>query len=251
MTAYCALSADPGAGNRSGPTRAGLILRRRSEDGMTLKTTFVTVFEPLGTKVPSLRRVGRVASPVDTVVLFIETAQGNEHLLVNLTPGKVVQVALSDGRSLRTDGLAVRVTPTDLILAGGTLAEVGLRRTVQSPAVGSIVGATRTATAAGGGWFETDRAVPDPDTLIGRTLLIQHGDGTTRGWTVTRAENTQRGYAARLYVHEEPGFVIDRDSGAARYYQFPRDLAPGPHRYTISRITRTDGGIDRVDPRRR
>jgi hypothetical protein len=84
----------------------------------------------------------------------------------------------------------------------------------------------------------TDKPVPDPDRLVGRTVLIKHGDGTTRGWTLTRVENTPEGNAARLHVHEEPGFLIDRDSGAARYYQFPRDTAPGPHRFTISQIAR-------------
>jgi hypothetical protein len=84
---------------------------------------------------------------------------------------------------------------------------------------------------------------------VGRTLLIQHGDGTTRGWTLSRVENTQGGYSSRLYVHEEPGFVIDRKSGAACYYQFPRDAAPGPHRFTISQIARTSmtGPLPAVD----
>ena len=80
-------------------------------------------------------------------------------------------------------------------------------------------------------------------------MLIQHGDGTTRGWTLTRVENIPEGDAARLHVHEEPGFPIDRESGAARYYQFPRDTAPGPHRFTISQITRASrtGPLPAVD----
>jgi hypothetical protein len=115
--------------------------------------------------------------------------------------------------------------------------------------VGTIVAVTRTATASGGGWFETDQAVPNPDSLVGRTLLIHHGDGTTHGWTLARVENTQGGYAARLHVHEEPGFLIDRDSGAAHYYQFPRDVNPGPHHYAISQIIRTSitGPLPAVD----
>jgi hypothetical protein len=236
---YSALTTDPNADTGMGATRAALVLRHRSENGMTLKTTFVTVFEPLGRTVSPLRRVGRVASPVDTVVIYLETDRWNEHLVINLTPGKVVQVTLSDGRSLRTDGLAVRVAPADLILAGGTFAEIDRHRAGQSPAVGSIVAATRAASATGGGWFETAQAVPNSDSMAGRTLLIQHGDGTTRGWTLSRVENTQGGYASRLYVREEPGFLIDRKSGAACYYQFPRDVAPGPHRFTISHIART------------
>jgi hypothetical protein len=242
MIAYSARTTDPTVGNGTAAARAALVLRHRSESGVTLKTTFVTVFEPLGTTGPALRRVGRVASPADTVVIYVETAQGNEHLIVNLTPGTTQQVILSDGSSLRTDGLAVRVTAAHLVLAGGTFAEAGRRRTGLNPATGSIVAVTRKTTALGGGWFETDRAVPDPDTLVGRTLLIQHADATMRGWTLTRVENTQGGYAARLYVREEPGFRIDRGSGAAHYYQFPLDVLPGPHRFRISQIARASLG---------
>ena len=249
LVAYCALSNDPTAGSNAGASRAGLILRRRSETGATLKTTFVTVFEPLGTAAPSLSAVGRVASPAETVVVYLATPEGNEHLVINLTPGTTREVTLADGRKLRTDGLVVRVTSRDLMLAGGSFVETGRRRTRQSPAAGSIVAVTRGATNAGRGWFLTDEPVADPNTLVGRTLLIEHGDGTTRGWTLTRVENTPEGNAARLHVHEEPGFLIDRDSGAARYYQFPRDTAPGPHRFTISKIARASqtGPLPAVD----
>jgi hypothetical protein len=249
LVAYGALSHDPTAGSNAAASRAGLILRRRSDTGATLKTTFVTVFEPLASAAPPLAAVGRVASPPETIVLYLATPQGNEHLVVNLTPGTIQEVALADGRKLRTDGLAVRVTSRDLILAGGSFAETGQRQTHQSPATGSVVAVTRGATSAGRGWFLTDEPIADADRLVGRTLVIEHGDGTTRGWTLTRVENTAEGGGARLHVHEEPGFLIDRDSHAAHYYQFPRDTAPGPHRYRISQITRASrtGPLPAVD----
>jgi hypothetical protein len=238
LMAFSAQSLDPSNRAAPGPSRGALVLRHRSEAGATLRTTFVTVFEPLGTTASPLRQVGRVAAPAEVVVLFVETDQGAEHLVVNLTPGTVREVTLADGSLLRTDGVAVRVTPRNLMLAGGTFAEVGRRRVAQSPSSGAIVAVTRGGTAAGRGSFVTDTPVADPDLLVGRTLLIRHGDGTTRGWTLTRVENTPDGAAARLHVHEEPGFTIAGDTGAARYYQFPRDSAAGPHRFTISRIAR-------------
>jgi hypothetical protein len=253
MTAYAALSVDPTVGTAGGaeaPARAGLILRRRSETGATLKTTFVTVFEPLGTSVPPLVRVGRVASaPAEAVVLYLETGDGNEHLVINLAPGKTQNVKLADGRALRSDGLAVRVTPRDVMLAGGSSVETGRRRTRHAPVVGEVVAVSRGRSEAGRGWFLTDRAVPDPDALVGRTLLIRHGDGTTHGWTLTRVENLPDGNSARLHVHEEPGFLLDRASGAARYYQFPRTVAPGPHAFSVSRISRASltGPLPAVD----
>ena len=98
---------------------------------------------------------------------------------------------------------------------------------------------SRGVSAAGHGWFLTAAPVPDPGALVGRTLLIRHGDGTTRGWTLTQVENLPDGSGARLHVHEEPGFLIDPQTGIARYYQFPRNSAPGPHAFHVSRIART------------
>ena len=120
MVAYTAVSTDPTDGTtpaeaKRGAGRAGLILRRRSEDGSTLKTTFVTVFEPMGTSATPLLRVGRVASTPETVVVYLETEEGSEHVIINLAPGTVQTVTLSNGRSLRTDGLAVRVGPRHLM----------------------------------------------------------------------------------------------------------------------------------------
>lgn len=248
MTAYTASSPDPsvgtdtdidaGTGPGQGAGRAGLILRRRSEDGATLTTTFVNVFEPIATGAPPLLRVGRAHASPGTVIVYLETAQGSEHLVINLEPGTVREVKLPDGRALRTDGVAVRVTPHDLTLAGGSFAESGGGRARQEPASGRVVAAHRDVSSAGPGYFLTDAAVPDPDALVGRTLLIRHGDGTVRGWTLTRVENTPDGDAARLHVHEEPGFLIEPESGHARYYQFPRNTAPGPHAFHVPRLTR-------------
>jgi hypothetical protein len=257
LTAYTALSVDPTAatpGDVSGaelPGRAGLILRHRSQDGATLRTTFVTVFEPQGTISPPLKRVGRVASSAETIVIYLETAEGREHLVINLTPGKAQRVDLADGQWVQTDGLVVRATPRDLVLAGGTFVTSGKRRTSQQPVHGAIVAVNR-GSDAGRGWFLTDQSVPDPLALVGRTLLIRHGDGTTHGWTLTRVENTPKGNSARLHVLEEPGFLIDRETGEARYYQFPRNAAPGPHSFSVARISRASvtGPLPAVELRR-
>jgi hypothetical protein len=45
------------------------------------------------------------------VVILLETADGEEHLVVNLRPGTPKTVRLADGRDVSTDGLAVRVGP--------------------------------------------------------------------------------------------------------------------------------------------
>lgn len=234
----------PGEREQGGdaPGRAALIVRRRSEDGSTLKSTFVTVFEAAnGPGGEPAVRVGRVASPPGTVVVYFEAAGGGtqrgEHVVVNLQPGTIQTVRLADGTTLTTDGQAVRVARSGLVLAGGTFAEVQGRRVVQESASGTIVAAYRRQSGTVRGWFEAGAPLANADTLAGRVLLIRHGDGTTRGWTIERVENTESG--ARLFVFEEPGFILeDGATGVARYYQFPRMSAPGPHRFRIATITR-------------
>jgi hypothetical protein len=171
------------------------------------------------------------------VVLLLETAGGIEHLVVNFTPGTPQTVRLSGGEPLRTDGLAVRETPAGLVLAGGTFAQTSGRAVRQSRARGTIRGAFRAAEGGGRGWFQADAPLPEPETLAGRALLIQHGDGTSRGWTLVGVENTPDG-RARLAVREEPGFQVDPQSREAVYYQFPGTRLEGPHRFRVSKIAR-------------
>ena len=220
-----------------GAGQAALLLRRRVPDGSILKTTFVTVYEPVASAVPSLRRVGRVASAPGTVVVYAETEEGPEHLVVNLAAGTVVKVVLADGQTLTTDGLAVRVSARGLTLAGGTFAEHAGRRVDHQTVGGRVTRAVRQPSPGARGWFEIDRPSPDPGALAGRVILIRHGDGTTRGWTLQHAETTPAG--TRFLVHEEPGFALDPTTRTAHYYQFPHAVAPGPHELRVCRIVRT------------
>jgi len=238
-TAVTATSPDPTRPARPGEEdggRGSLILRRRSADGSTLQTTFVTLFEPLSAAASPLKRVGRVASAAAAVVVYVEADAGPEHLVVNLTPGKPVSAPLADGRTLTTDGLAVRVTGSGLALAGGTFVECAGASLRQRTAGGRITGSVRRKEGPSRGWFEAGEPLPDPETLAGRALLVRHGDGTIRGWTLERVENARNG--ARLFVREEPGFTVDETSGIARYYQFPQTTSPGPHDFRVSRIVR-------------
>ena len=92
------------------------------------------------------------------------------------------------------------------------------------------------ATDRGLGWFVTADRLPDDPALAGRTLTIQHGDGTCRSWTLDSLESGPDG--TRLHVREETGFTIDPADGSARYYQFPQITVPGPHRFRVSQIAR-------------
>lgn len=231
-TALTATSPDP----TGGPGRGSLVLHRRSAAGMALSTTFVTLFEPIARAIPPLGRVVRAGATREAVVVSVETVDGPEHLAVNLSPGSTVTARLADGRVLVTDGLAVKVTATGLVLAGGTYAECTGLAARQRPAGGRVAAAVRQPGGEGLGWFESDTPLPDPESLAGRALLIRHGDGTTRGWTLLRVENTARG--ARLYVCEQTGFRLEGPTGPATYDLDPRKSFPAPHDFRISRVAR-------------
>ncbi len=216
--------------------RAALLLRRDSKDGATLESTFVTVFDPIGPS-PNLTKVGRMTATPGSVVLYLETIDGPEHLVINLQPGTSRTVQLADGRDLTTDGLVVRDRRGELILAGGTVASVSGVVVRQAGLSGTILAAARYPTADGRGWFETDAAIPADPSLVGRTLLIRHGDKTAHGWTLTRVEPLAS-KRVRLHVREEPGFLIEGNDRAARYYQFPMNRSPGPHTFHIATIKR-------------
>jgi hypothetical protein len=241
MTAFTAESPNPARtalSRRTGEEsrRAGLILRRRSEQGETLNSTFVTVLEPLGKEFAPLRRVGRVSAERDLVALFVETIDGPEYVIINLNPGSIRRVPLPGVRYTSFDGLAVRVREGGLVLAGGTFAEGSGKLVSRASLVGALIGSGRQPTDRGLGWFLTPDRLADLPSIAGRTLIIQHGDGTCRSWTLDSLESVPGG--TRLHVREEPGFAIDPRDRAAHYYQFPQVTAPGPHRFRLAQIAR-------------
>ncbi len=238
MSVYTAVS--PGAVDSAAKPvpdsgRPGLILRRRSSDGSSLRTIFTTLIEPKASGIEPLRRVGLIPSGPEVVVLWIDSVDGPEYLVVNLTPGKPVTTRLTNELECSTDGLAVRIGPREMKLAGGTFAQLGSLRMEQADPSGTIVASGREPIENEHGWFESERWIEQPDRYKGRTLLITHGEGTTKGWTITRVDNLPEG-RARLFVHEEPGFLIDAKTKEAVYYQLPGTRIQGPHRYQIALI---------------
>jgi hypothetical protein len=101
---------------------------------------------------------------------------------------------------------------------------------------GTIFATVRKQTDRGRGWFLTPEQLPDDPAIAGRTLIVHHGDGTCKAWTLDSIESTPQG--TRLHVREEPGFEIEDKTGAANYYQFPQVTVPGPHRFRLAQIAR-------------
>ncbi len=242
MTVLTADSPDrshPGssAGSSADCRRASLIVRRQEARSQTLWSTFVTLYEPAGEAFAPLLRVGRVSAAAGIVAVVVESIDGVEYVLVNLEPGTVRRVQLPGGQYVSLDGLAMRVRQREIVLAGGTFAE-GSGRLVSHPRfTGEIVASVRQPSQRGLGWFVTPDRASDVPAVAGRTLVVQHGDGTCRSWTLDSAETTPQG--TRLFVREEPGFLIQESDHSARYYQFPMVTAPGPHRFRVAQISRS------------
>jgi hypothetical protein len=219
---------------------SSLILRRGSTRGMPLRSTFVTLLEPGGPEIRPLRRVGRVSSKPDVVVIMVDDEAGPEYLLVNLAPGTPQNVRLPGSRYVSFDGLALRVRSSGLVLAGGTFAEGSGKLVSRANLTGLLTSSVRRPGGRALGWFETPERLPEDPAVAGRTLIIQHGDGTCRAWTLEAIKATSAG--SRLHVREEPGFEIDAQTHEARYYQFPKVVAPGPHRFRLTDLARSSGG---------
>lgn len=228
--------ATPGGAPDPTSPRSSLIVRRRSETGADIASVFVTVFEPMQDGLAPLDRVGRVEATPDAVVVAVEAPEGTEHLVFNRKAGTAVRAQLANGRGVTTDGLVVRVRGEDVALAGGTYAEAAGKLVSQPSVRGTITAAERDPGERSRGYFLTPDKIPDGLSVAGRTLFVQHGDGSTRAWTLDSAEPTPEG--TRLRVREEPGFRVAAD-GAAEYYQFPMAKAPGPHRFRVALSARS------------
>ena len=223
--------ARPGRMPRTG--RSGLVLRRRSADGSTLKTTFVTVFEPTGR---SLRSSGSAGSP----------HRRRPWSSTSKRPAGPSTWSSTSPRDHADGRPRSRPNPQDrrpgrpglgpgLVLAGGTFAESGGLRVEQHRRPATITGVVRHASAAGRGWFESDQALPDAGQLAGRTVLIRHGNDVTRAWTLQRVENMNRGHDS-MCSRSLDSRSTKEASAEASYYQFPRISAPA----------RTDSGVSKI-----
>ena len=174
------------------------------------------------------------------VVLFLQTPDGPEHLVINLRPGTMRKTHLADGRELTTDGRVVRARRDELMLAGGTAAALGGVVVRQPSLAGKVVAAARFASPESRGWFEVEGDLPPRPDVNGRTLIIRHGDGTTHGWTIRSVERVGE-QRLRVHVREEPGFALEGKAGkdqVAHYYQFPGTTSPGPHTCKVATIAR-------------
>jgi hypothetical protein len=230
------IEASPASDSRSQTIR----IARPGDPNTAAPAAFVTVFEPVAPfDCPAPDRVGRMASSPDLIALVVETRSGPEFLIVNRQPGTPQTLTLPGGRSIQTDGLVTLIRPDRISLAGGRFAQVGPLR-VEHPQYRGAVRAARGLALDGAlGSFELRGQVAPTDGLVGRTLLIRHGDGVSRAWTITRADLLGEHWA-RYWVREDPGFVLDASAHLAQDRAYPQAEHPGPHSFTVCLLTHRD-----------
>jgi hypothetical protein len=217
-----------------------LVVSRQQASETAAPDPFAALLEPIGPlAIPVPERVGRLPAPAGLVALAIETRAGREYLVVNREPGTAGVVNLPGGGTIQTDGLVALVRDDRISLAGGTFARHGDRR-VEHPAYRGTVRASRGLALDGAlGSFELRGQVGPIEGLAGRTLLIRHGDGVSRAWTITRADLLGDQWA-RYWVREDPAFVLDASANTARDHSFPQADHPGPHSFAVCLLTHRD-----------
>ena len=192
----------------------------------------MTVFEPVGKAFPPLRRIGRdlVRTRCD------RRARGNRRRSGVSAGEPESRIDAAGCVAWRTVCLVRRPggrgAEHEVVFRGRHVRRRPGRLVPQPNLAGTLTGSVRRTTDRGLGWFITPEHLACP-AIAGRSLVVEHGDGTCRSWTLDSVESLPDG--TRLHVREEPGFLIDPRNGVAQYYQFPQVKAPGPHRFRVSR----------------
>jgi hypothetical protein len=80
----------------------------------------------------------------------------------------------------------------------------------------------------GSGHFTFDFAKTASVPRAGATLLMEHGDGVTHGYTIVRAKRA--GDRLEVWTQEPPGFRASAQNAEVRFDSFPGTTHPGPTR---------------------
>ncbi len=67
--------------------------------------------------------------------------------------------------------------------------------------------------------------------LIGRTLFVEHGDGSTCAYEISDIHSTRQG--TFIEITADPGWMLDVPTGRARYVFYPGSELAGPHKFIV------------------
>ncbi|MBT3380713.1 MAG: hypothetical protein HN406_34255 [Lentisphaerae bacterium] len=217
----------------------GVLVRRRADAGLT--SVFAAVHGPWRKKrfVTSVRSLlptapGDQSAPV---ALEVTHTEGVDYVLC--TPAgteATMEVQLPDG-PLRCDGTMgfLRVQNGRVAAAGvldGTMLTYGdLALTVPYPTIAGRITGVEVDEARGRYAFAVDRELPPAQALVGRCVVVTHGDGRTHGYEISGADRA--GQKNLLYLAADPGFRLKTD-GQTQFVYFPQASIAGGNSFRIS-----------------
>ncbi len=202
--------------------RPYVMIRREAGEA---PNTFISVIEPAAAGEPKLSSVQVLETSGEGTALLITTddfadiiglygesltgSYGGAEFVMN---GPLSQLRIKDG-----EVIAAYTT--------GTLSYGRLSLQPQPPQKAKLLAVER-FDAHGAFVIDADWSEVGPP--AGTVLILDHGDGFTRGYTVEAVEKVDRG--TRIVVSDEPGFEYDAATQTATYVFFPLHKHSGEHK---------------------
>ena len=200
-------------------TRPFLMLRRRPGDAAD---RFVSVIQALGASGPGVYSVTRLPMTGTGTALLIRGKHFSDLIALDAQDLR----AEYDDRTLRAEG---EFSLVRLAKNGGFLYTTG--RASYGKLAANAPPRSRSALVLaeehdGTGRFIFERSGTTPIPMAGDTLLLEHGDGATHGYTIERS--TPRQDTVEIWTKEPPGFRISERGADVRFERFPGTSHPAP-----------------------
>jgi hypothetical protein len=199
-------------------TRPFLMLRRQPGEA---ENSFVSVIQAAGNTNMPAHYVTRLTATGAGTALLVRGEYFSDLIVLDAENLR----AEHEGRTLYADGefTIVRLAAGDWFLYTTGHASYGALAAEAPERSSSQL--LRAAERGGGGYFVLEPAVTDFVPAAGATLLLEHGDGTTHGYTVQRTAQTED--ALEVWTHEPPGFRISERGAEVHFESFPGSTHQG------------------------
>lgn len=215
-----------------------LVLRRDGNNG--LESTFVTLMEPYrGTDNPKINQLIRLpleGAPQGAVAIKVKYGNTTDILISNPSPNQLVQF---EDVTLRGEFGMIRTQDekvTNVVLAGGSLLEIGERRLTDTGSIfGTVINTLSKASGDPIDGLVTDVVISD--NAIDSYVIVTHPDGQASGYKVSDVipQNGKGGASIIVLDNEDPGFEILPD-GSSRQTYYPGHRWTGKHELFIPNI---------------
>jgi hypothetical protein len=192
--------------------RPFLMLRRQAGDAVD---RFVSVIQAGSEDDSGVHSVTRLPATGTGTALLVRGKHFSDLVVLDADDLR----AEHDGLTLLADGefSVVRLATEGGFLYTTGRASYGKLAANAPPRSRSALELAEAHDSAGRFVFERSKTTPIP--TAGATLLLEHGDGTTHGYTVDRS--TPGPETVEIWTREPPGFRVSEGGAAVRFERFP------------------------------